>query len=256
MRPASADVIDFEDLTLPSESFNNGSDYAGGFTSGGAQFNNVFTDFGGGFTSWTGFAYSNVTDNTTPGFGNQHSAFAGSGAGGSENYAVSFGNFPGDAVIDLPEGRQLLSADFTNTTYAALSMRDGDSFAKKFGGVSGFDPDFFLLEIIGLDGDGNEIGSVPFYLADYRAAGTGSDYIVSDWVTVDLSSLAAAVSLTFALSSSDNDPLFGMNTPGYFAIDNIKFATEVVPEAGSLALGGLAVVLGLALRYRQKLAAR
>jgi hypothetical protein len=34
-------------------------------------------------------------------------------------------------------------AYFTNTTYAALSMLSGDSFAKKFGGASGDDPDWF-----------------------------------------------------------------------------------------------------------------
>lgn len=248
---AHADVIDFEDLSLGSESFYNGSDYAGGFESGGAQFSNVFTDFGGGFTSWTGFAYSNVTNNTTAGFGNQYSAFPGSGSGGSANYAVSFGSFPGDAVIDLPTGRQLLSIDITNTTYTALSMRDGDSFSKKFGGVSGFDPDFFLLEIIGLDDADNEVGSVPFYLADFRAAGTAQDYIVNQWTTVDLSALTSATKLTFALTSSDNDPLFGMNTPGYFALDNIQFVTEVVPEASSLALGGLAMLFGLAYRIRR-----
>jgi hypothetical protein len=36
-------------------------------------------------------------------------------------------------------------------TYAALSMRDGDGFAKQFGGASGDDPDYFLLTITGRD---------------------------------------------------------------------------------------------------------
>ena len=68
---ASAGVVDLEDLPLAPESFYNGADEAGGFTSGGAFFNNTFTDFGGGFTGWSGWSYSNITDNTTPGFANQ-----------------------------------------------------------------------------------------------------------------------------------------------------------------------------------------
>jgi hypothetical protein len=33
----------------------------------------------------------------------------------------------------------------TNTTYAYNSMRDGDMFAKKFGGPTGNDPDWYKL---------------------------------------------------------------------------------------------------------------
>ena len=47
---ASAGVVDFEDLPLTPESFYNGADEAGGFTSGGAFFNNTFT-VGKGFTA-------------------------------------------------------------------------------------------------------------------------------------------------------------------------------------------------------------
>ena len=39
-------VVGFDDLSLASESFYNGSDGAGSFSSGGALFNNTFTDFG------------------------------------------------------------------------------------------------------------------------------------------------------------------------------------------------------------------
>ena len=68
------------------------------------------------------------------------------------------------------DGRRFESLMVTNTTYAALSMRDGDSFAKKFGGPSGNDPDYFRLTITGKDSGGSTIGSVEFYLADYRFA--------------------------------------------------------------------------------------
>ncbi|HMO36139.1 MAG TPA: DUF4465 domain-containing protein, partial [Gemmatales bacterium] len=59
--------------------------------------------------------------------------------------------------------------------------------------------------------------------------------------TVDLSGLGAGTSaLTFELTSSDVGP-FGMNTPAYFAMDNLVVA---VPEPGTMALVGSAA-LGL-----------
>ena len=69
---------------------------------------------------------------------------------------------PGEAYIDLPAGMDPASVRLTNTTFAALSMRDGDAFAKQFGGVSGDDPDWFLLTIDGLDAGGASVGSGRF----------------------------------------------------------------------------------------------
>jgi hypothetical protein len=48
------------------------------------------------------------------------------------------------------------------------------------------------------------------------------DYIIKDWTLVALSSLGEVKSLEFALTSSDSDPVFGMNTPAYFAIDSVN----------------------------------
>ena len=227
-------VVDFEDLTLQPESFNNGSDGSGGFTTNGAFFNNNFNfDFG----SWSGWSYSNTTDTTTPGFVNQYSSFAGGGANSSSNYGVAFTFNAGDATIDLPDGYSLESARITNTTYAALSIENGDSFAKQFGGESGNDPDFFLLTITGLDNGGNSVGEVDFYLADYRFEDNSQDFIVNDWEFVDLSSLDGATQLSFELTSSDNDPVFGLNTPAYFALDNLILVDSDLQGDGENLLG-------------------
>ena len=59
-------------------------------------------------------------------------------------------------------------------------MRDGDAFSKKFGGASGDDPDWFKLTITGNDSTGASVGSVDFYLADYRSSTNSLAYIVSD----------------------------------------------------------------------------
>ena len=125
-------------------------------------------------------------------------------------------------TITIPNGMQVQSAMFTNTTYAALSMLYGDEYAKQFG-----PSDWFKLTIIGEDASNNVVGSVDFYLAQ-----NGS--IVNTWQLVDLSSLSGARTLEFDLSSTDNDPIYGMNTPAYFAMDDLKLSS--VPEPSTLAL--------------------
>jgi hypothetical protein len=237
---ASAGVVDFEDLSLAPESFYNGADGAGGFDSGDAFFNNTFTDFGGGFTGWSGWSYSNVTDNVTPGFANQYSAIPGIGANESPNYAVAFGFDPGDATINLPASLFADSMIITNTTYAYLAMRDGTPFSKMFGGQTGDDADFFLLTITGLDSVDAPMGTVDFYLADYRFADNSLDYLIDSWTEIDLTKLAGASTLSFGLTSSDVGA-FGMNTPAYFAIDDL----HVVPEPVTLTLLAVGGVLAV-----------
>ncbi len=245
---AQAATSTFDDLVLPGP---NTHYFPGGansgelpFSSGGASFNHDYTNFGFPGCCSTGWSYSNHTDLTTPGFGNQYSAFAGSGQGGSANYAVGFLG-PLDVVLGAPAN--LAGAYFTNTTYAALSMRDGDGFAKKFGGVSGNDPDFLKLTITGFNG-ATATGSVDFFLADYRFANNAQDYIVKAWTFVDLSSLGAVTRLGFDLASTDNGP-FGMNTPAYVAIDTLTTAPVPEPHQSVMLLAGLAF-LGVMRRRR------
>lgn len=245
----AANIVDFEDLDLsvpPAQAYTgvkggafwNGSDESGGFTSVNASFLNSYnTEYG----SWEGWAYSNTLDTTTVGYTNQYSAYAG-GAHSGTQYGVYFQSWVLTPTLTLAPGTTILGAWITNTTYTALSMLHGDpppnAFAKKFGGASGDDPDWFKLTITGENSSG-VTGEVDFYLADYRFANNGLDYIVDDWRWVDLTSLGNASRLTFGLSSSDSGQ-FGMNTPAQFAIDDI--ATGKVPEPSTLAicvLGGL-----------------
>lgn len=240
---AALTVSTFDELPLSA-----GSHFFPGttteFASGAATFNHDFTDWGWG-CCWSGWTYSNRTDTTTPGFENQFSAYAGSGAGGSANYALAYLGAP---AIRFDTPAELVSVDVSNTTYTALSMLQGDSFAKKFGGDSGNDADFLKLTFIGLNAANQETGRVDFYLADYRFADNSLDHVVGNWASVNLSALGTVSALKFELSSSDNGD-FGMNTPAYFAIDNLA-VTTAVPEASSLAmvlvgLAGLAGVMGL-----------
>jgi len=231
---ARATTVDFEDLAVPPAGYYNGSDSAGGFTSRGVQFNNTYDTT---FASWAGFAYSDTTDTTTPGFGNQYSAIAGSGAAGSPKYAIGYDDgFNPAPLITLPSGASPVSMMITNTTYAYLSMKNGDQFAKKFGGPTGNDLDWFKLTILGLNNANQQTGFVDFFLADFRFPDNTQDYILNTWTPVDLSPLAGASKITFAMTSTDNS--FGfMNTPAYFAMDNLVLTPE--PGASALVLIGL-----------------
>jgi len=243
-------ISTFDDLTLAPESFfdgnlgsTQGEPNASTFTSGPATYHNTITDFGGGVTAWQGWAYSNKTDSTTPGFANQYSAFPGKGFN-SENYGVAFTGAGDSSIVDFSAPTQLSGAYFTNTTYAGLSIRDGDSFAKKFGGADGNAPDFFLMTVTGKDSNNVDTGTVELYLADYRFSDNSQDFILDDWTWTDLSALGTVSSLEFALNSSDIGQ-FGMNTPGFFAMDNLTAVP--LPPALFLFVGGL-FMLGRATR--------
>ena len=216
---AKAAMVTFDDLILPAESYWNGSDGSGGFTSGGAHFGN---NYNADWVSWDGFSYSNLTDAAMQGIAAQYNAIAGSGQNGSANYAVAYIGWATPPTMTLEEPGFVAGLYVTNSNYAYYSMLYGDAFAKKFGGAGGDEPDWFKLTITGRDIDGNAAGTVDFYLADYRFEDNGKDYIVDTWRYVDLTPLGEVVNLEFALSSSDVGD-WGMNTPGCFAIDTIVY---------------------------------
>ena len=66
------------------------------------------------------------------------------------------------------------------------------------------------------------VDSIEVLLADYRFNDNSQDYIVKDWITVDINQqISFPVSkITFTQESSDNGE-WGMNTPAYYVIDNI-----------------------------------
>ena len=235
---ANAAIVDLESPALGAATHAEDWRPTNGFTSSGAFLNNVYN---ASFSSWGGFALSRETDATTPGYGNQYSAFTGSGFGGGGQYAVGYVDAytPTYPTITLPSGDVPLSLRVTNTTYAALTMRDGDGFgfAKKFGGVSGNDPDWYKLIITGLDAGSAPTGTIEYYLADYRSANNALDYIVDDWRLVDLTSLPASTSaLKFDVASSDAGA-FGINTPTYFAVDQIATTVPEPATAACMAIG-------------------
>jgi len=245
-------IIDFESPALAAgHLFDNGANLpseASGFQWGGATFSN---DFLPQFNAWRGWALSRDTsmpcemcEEDFLDF--QYSAIAGGGADGSTQFGVVFSAADSNILnptepaptVQLPPHALPTSLSVTNTTYAALSMLQGDDFAKQFGGESGSEPDWFRLTIHARDAQGlledaglldPEIGipslaSVEFLLADYTFEDDAQDYLVDTWTEIDLSPLRVAgiAGLSLRLSSSDNG-FFGMNTPAYVAVDNLTF---------------------------------
>jgi hypothetical protein len=228
-------VSDFENLLLPMPpmgSYWNGSDQSGGFVSGGMYFPNSYDISFGGYWA-NGFAYSSVIDSVTSGFTNLYAAKPAGGYNNSDNYAVAQNN----VVARLNNVTPSMVVDgfyVTNSTYAYNSMRDGDTFAKKFGDTTGTNsglpqgsyPDFFKLTVKSYQGGQLSNDSVEFYLADFRFTNDSLDYIVNTWEWVDCSIFQVFDSLKFSLSSSDNGA-FGMNTPAFFCMDNLTIDVTV-----------------------------
>ena len=191
----------------------------------------LYNNYNPDWDSWDGFAISADTDVTTPGFGNQYSCIAGAGNDGSQSYAVSFAS-PTPSIETIQDGTIIQQIAINNSTYAYLSMLDGDNYAKKFGGLTGDDPDYFLLTIKGYRYGELLPDTLDHYLADFRFEDNSQDYIQSDWVILDiLQTIGQADNLTFELSSTDVG-VFGMNTPAYFCLDDVS--TTVVGNTADI----------------------
>ena len=253
-------VFDFESQELSQAnqfgSFHDGRLRPDGFHEGLVRLTNDFQDFGE-FTAWSGWAVSDSSDASTPGFENQYSSVAGGGADRQsrenaqaipgQQFGVAFVTDADPAAIHFDVPLRVEGLHITNTTYAALSMQLGDQFAKKFGGLSGEDPDFLEVTVSGWDQAGSELGQVTASLAEFRG---DEDSILRHWQWIDLTTLGEEVErLTFAMTSSDVGP-FGINTPTYFAMDNLVITVVPEPRLGLLSIVAW-IMMGLG-RLRQR----
>lgn len=211
-------VSTFESIPLSkADTFWNGQDLSNGFLNGQAFYKTAYDT---AWKSWSGVAVSNMTDSTTKGYGNQFSAIKASGVNYTNQYAV----VNQTTTIVLTEKQTINGCYVTNATYPALSMRDGDGFAKKFGGKDGNDKDYFRIIATGHSGTASK--EAIFYLADFTNDDNSKDYIVMDWEYFNLSALGEVDSITFSFESSDTGQ-FGMNTPAYFCLDNFNATSEL-----------------------------
>lgn len=228
-------TIDFENLNLTqSDTFYNGSDNAGSFSISSSFGNNLsfsnsyFTSQFGDY--WSGFSFSNMTDVTTAGYVNQYSAITGNGASNSEKYAV----YTPEGTLTFSQNTIVDSLKITNTTYAYLSMLNGDMFGKQFGSMTNANgdvdgtngEDFFKVWFVGINENLERFDSIAFYLADFRFPNNENDYIINSWENVNLTSLGSLKQLSFRFESSDISFSY-INTPMYFALDNISISNTL-----------------------------
>ena len=195
---------------------------------------------------WCGTGLSTVTDTTFYGYMNEMTTMAGSGNNGSQTYAVTYGDCGNDLYgdrlgnaipwISLPPDAILGSIAINNTTYTAESLGVGldgsGGWSLPSPPVSG-PGEAFGINIYGV-ANGNDIGVVQVELAGWRDGGA---FVLTDWKTVDLSSLTGAEELWISFYSTiggDTSP-WGLWTPVYFAYDDFTYsiwdpnATPVTP---------------------------
>ena len=216
----------FEDVTLnangvwqaPQEGDNT-------FISSGWSFTNYYSEY-----FWGGFTVSNHTDLSQVSLNAQYTAAAGTGYDGSAQYAVAYTMGAQTAVSTIDGSMQTVSGCYvTNNLWAYQNMLDGDYTATPFGGTSGDDPDWFKLTATGKNASGQTVGTLNFYLADYRFSNHENDYILNTWEWFDLSLLGPVASITFSLTSSKNNA-YGMITPAYFCMDDFNGTGPETPD--------------------------
>lgn len=214
-------VANFEDVTLDSGKVLNGLDgeTAYKFLSDDLTLP-VFwdTSYGGYWSS--GWAISKKLDSASiKSNSGKHlyCAKTATGANGSKAFAV--GQNGSWFTYKTKSNLVLTQFKITNSTYAYNSMKFGDLFGKKFGGTSGKDTDFFFVRVKSWM-EGKLKDSQDIYLADFRFNDSTKDYILRDWKSVYFTPGRFTDSVTFDMFSSDTGR-YGMNTPGFFAIDDI-----------------------------------
>ena len=228
----------YNDVDFPFIEFNAGTFK---FTHLGAGEGNSW----GGFY-WDGFTYSKNADNSDHGnSGSWIDNEWGNMAGGGIKTDTE-GNILKDEkgiVIADPAVPYLLAhwAGYMEGTYSypVLSVTFDDVYQPEgvyvnmspwpyYGNISGDgyarpldqNGDYFKLFIHGLNENFEDNGkSVEYYLAQ-NVSGT---LIQSpNWEWIDLSELGNVKGIYFTMESTDSDPVFGMNTAGYFCLDKLR----------------------------------
>jgi hypothetical protein len=221
--------VTFEDQGLIADTAFNDAGAIGGynnFNSGSVVFPNHYTP--GAFAYWNGFSMSSMLDDTTQSSTNDLSSITASGHN-SQSYGVFYPAYDSTFRMTFAGNASTLDSMFiTNTTYAYLEMLNG-GYGKVFGSVNGADGnpdgtngnDFFILTIYGHDQNNVKTDSMDVDLADFRFASNTQDYILNTWKKVTFTGFDNIAYLTFGFESSDNHPVYGINTPTYFALDDI-----------------------------------
>ena len=202
-------TVDFQNVTFSGEEkYKNDSGTAGEFIEGIVSFQNGKPE---GY--WYGFAYSQMHDVTTFDYAtNEFSAYVPDDPQGNKFMVGYIGSWDAPSIeINFSKPVKDLSIDVANNTLAALAMKgeDPNHYAREFE-----DGDLFTLTITVTSVDETE--TITFKLGD-------GVNITEKWNSIKFQSKNIS-KLEFSLESTDIGD-WGMNTPSYFCIDNIKART-------------------------------
>ena len=171
---------------------------------------------------WGGFTASNRTDLNQSGLDAQYTAATGCGYDGSTQYAVAY-TMGVQTEVYAADGQShtVTGCYVTNNLWTYQDILQGGYGELPYGGITGNDPDWFKVTAIGKNAIGQTVGTLDFYLADYRFANNAEDYVLNTWEWFDLSPLGSVATISFELSSSRGSG-YNMITPAYFCMDNFN----------------------------------
>ncbi|MDO4557995.1 MAG: DUF4465 domain-containing protein [Planctomycetia bacterium] len=226
----------------------------GRFVTDGVSFSNsLHYDAGYDYYYWGGFAVSNVKNTTTPGMDgwnlvNEYGAYTDDRSNG-ENYLVGYWNSVLEApTITLSPGLSFETILISNTTYAALVVGNGNSFAYPFSEEG----DLFQLVVHGYDATGVDLE----YEVELAAYTNGQLSILDEWTEINLRELGfAGDTIWFTMTTTDEDPDYGPNTPLYFAVGGMTVAMAV-PEPSSVMILAGAGLVGVVMYRRRGMGSR
>ena len=171
---------------------------------------------------WGGFTASNRTDLNQTGLDAQYTAVTGCGYDGSTQYAVAYTmGVQTDVYATDGQLHTVTGCYVTNNLWTYQDILQGGYGELPYGGSTGNDPDWFKVTATGKNASGQTVGTLDFYLADYRFANNEEDYVLNTWEWFDLSPLGNVATISFSLSSSRGSG-YNMITPAYFCMDDFN----------------------------------
>lgn len=208
----------FSEIPLPEAGYLD-EELLGVFKSDDIIFTSEWVSEYGGYSNG-GIYPSNLNDSITTGIINQYSSYAkpdGKFAVVHYNDFIS-GSEDNYASFILPEPTMVEGLKIANTTYTYWAIKTGDD---GFGSCRAYkDGDWFKVTFTGYDACGELLGSVDYYLADFR---DGKSFILDSWDYVNLTTLGRYVHKVKISFSGTDIGDYGLNTPTYCAIDDICY---------------------------------
>jgi len=218
----------FEERTLRPESAWTGDpnfdDEENMWDSGDYIFMTYVDNWGSSGIYYYDVTMANLTGNefgwTNP-YYDQYSAAGGAAEG--HNYAIWYDNWYGSAPVILTVPGIISGMAVTNNAWVVYDILNGDGMSVESDGSYGKPfglGDWLCLTVTGYDAQEDPVGTVNYYLADFRDTVNLDWTYAENWQWLDLTSLGTVHSLGFTLTSSKHNS-YGMTTPAYFCFDNI-----------------------------------